>query len=72
MKFKLKNTMIEIEPDPASSSSVKITDWGDIAELRLAQTGYISVSILKRLFEPADSEALNFIDPDRDERIGEG
>jgi len=71
MKFKLKKTMIKVAEMESTGPSlyVRVTDWGDITQLGLTQTEYLSLHTLKQCFEPADCDALNFIDPDRDKRI---
>ena len=67
-KFKIR-VIIEVAPHPESKDVVTIVDWGDLGEIRSLQSGYISIEVLKRLFSPANCEALDLVDPERVERV---
>jgi len=68
MKFKLK-AMIKVAPHPESKDIVTVVDWGELEEIRSLPVGYIPIEVLKRLFSPANVEALDLVDPDRVERL---
>ena len=68
MKFKLK-AMIKVAPHPESKDIVIVVDWGELGEIRSLTAKYISIEVLKRLFSPANCEALDLVDPERVERV---
>ena len=70
MKFKLES-MIKVAPHPESKDIVTIVDWGELGEIRSLQGSYIPIEVLKRLFSPANVEALDLVDPDRVKRLSD-
>jgi len=67
-KFKIK-VIIEVAPHPESKDIVTVVNWRDLGEIRSLQTAYIPIEVLKRLFSPANCEALDLVDPDRVEKL---
>jgi len=67
-KFKIR-VIIEVAPHPENKDIVTIVDWGDLGEIRSLTARYISIEVLKRLFSPANCEALDLVDPERVERV---
>ena len=68
MRFNLKEIQVEVEPYPGSST--KNGTFRVIKGNEFIQTHQgFSISYLKKHFKPADCEALDLVDPDRNERL---
>jgi len=68
MKFTIKKFTIELATN-ADGKIMRVTNWGNVPRLKLTTPGYITRKDLIDLFEPADCDALNLVDPDRTERL---
>ena len=65
MKFNTKQMQIEVDPDPLMPGSFQVTKG-----CKFVKEGWLlRMDELKTDFIPADCEALDLVDPDRNERL---